>query len=100
MQHSRFPLIVVLAVTLPIVAAAPATAAPQSAPAAQNQNQTRKVWTNADIDVLRERGLLSIVGPEPAQAPAPNPNSPSPAAAPANAAPPPSGGPVYNGPVF
>lgn len=32
--------------------------------------QTRRLWTNADMDALRARGLISIVGSEPEAAPA------------------------------
>ena len=59
-----------------LVVASPAVpACAQQAPAAQT-----KRWTNADMDVLRERGLISIVGPEaPASVPAITPTpAPSP----------------------
>jgi hypothetical protein len=49
-------------------------AAEKPRPNLDNQTQTKKVWTNDDMDQLRARGLISIVGQEPAapaaQAPA------------------------------
>jgi hypothetical protein len=63
--------------------ASPARAAQQ--PASTQQN--RKVWTNADMDDLRARGLISIIGSETEATPPPAPES---AAAPAL-----TGGPVY-----
>ena len=50
-------------------------AAEKPRPAQGDQKQAKKVWTNEDMDQLRARGLISIVGQEPAapvaQAPAP-----------------------------
>jgi len=64
--------------------ATPARAAQQ--PASPRQN--RKVWTNADMDDLRVRGLISIIGSETEATP---PAAPQPAATPA-----PTAGPVYS----
>ncbi len=66
MRMYFFPLAVVLA----LGTAFPSRAAEKPQPAQGNQNQPKKVWTNADMDELRARGLISIVGQEaPAQAP-------------------------------
>jgi hypothetical protein len=46
----------------------PSRAAEKSRPAQANQNQPKKVWTNDDMDQLRSRGLISIVGQEPREA--------------------------------
>jgi len=40
-------------------------AAPRKAPQA---NPTEKVWTNADLDALRDQDLISLVGPYPEEA--------------------------------
>jgi hypothetical protein len=53
-----------LAVILSIAAALSARAAEKPRTAQGNQNQPKKVWTNDDMDQLRERGLISIVGQE------------------------------------
>jgi len=66
MRNYRFPLAAALA--LLIVCSSQAAEKPR--PAQGNQNQPKKVWTNDDMDQLRSRGLISIVGQEPA-APAP-----------------------------
>ena len=57
--------ILALAISLPSLAAEK----PQAAQG--NQNQPRKVWTNEDMDQLRARGLISIIGPEVNEAAAP-----------------------------
>ena len=68
MRNYPFPL--AAAVLLAVVCASHAAEKPRSAP--QNRNQTKKVWTNDDMEQLRERGLISIVGQEPSQAAAPS----------------------------
>src|ERR1700688_3409001 len=60
MRNYPFPLAAVLA--LLIVCSSKAAEKPR--PAQGNQNQPKKVWTNDDMDQLRARGLISIVGPE------------------------------------
>src|SRR5712691_4437128 len=72
----------VLAAALPLRA--------QQAPRPAQTDQARKIWTNDDMDDLRARGLISIVGQETEEAPqaplaAPQP-APESAAAPAQAA--------------
>ncbi len=71
MRNYPFP----LAAALALLIACSSQAAEKPRPAQGNQNQPKKVWTNDDMDQLRSRGLISIVGqetPEPAaQAPAP-----------------------------
>src|ERR1039458_7089534 len=49
---------------LALAIALPSRAAEKPRPAQANQNQPKKVWTNDDLDQLRSRGLISIVGPE------------------------------------
>ena len=51
-------------------------AAEKPRPSQGNGNQSKKVWTNEDVNQLRARGLISIVGQEPA-----GPARPTPAAA-------------------
>jgi len=68
MRNYLFPLAAVLAMPF----AFPLHAAGKPRPAQESQNQPKKIWTNEDMDQLRARGLISIVGPEEtAQAPAP-----------------------------
>ncbi len=70
MRNYPFP----LAAVVVLLVAFTSQAAEKPRPAQTNQNQPRKVWTNDDMDQLRSRGLISIVGQEPAapatQAPA------------------------------
>lgn len=70
MRKYPFPLAAVLALLI----ACSSQAAEKPRPAQGNQNQPKKVWTNDDMDQLRARGLISIVGQEAteqaAQAPA------------------------------
>jgi hypothetical protein len=47
--------------------ALPSRAAEKPHTAQGTQNQTQKVWTNDDLDQLRSRGLISIVGQEPSE---------------------------------
>jgi hypothetical protein len=56
--------------------ASPSRAAEKPRPAQANQNQPKKVWTNDDMDQLRSRGLISIVGPEFSEAAAPAETAP------------------------
>ena len=79
-----------LAVSVLVLAAALPSRA-QQAPRPAQTNQAKKIWTNDDMDDLRARGLISIVGQETEEAPqaplaAPQP-APESAAAPAQAAP-------------
>ena len=53
-----------LAAILALAIAFPSLAAEKPHPAQGNQNQPKKVWSNDDMDELRARGLISIVGPE------------------------------------
>ena len=77
MRYDYFP----SAAALVLLLACSSQAAEKPRPAQSNQNQAKKVWTNDDMDQLRARGLISIVGPEvneaatpaaPAVAPAPS----------------------------
>ncbi|MBZ5661101.1 MAG: hypothetical protein LAO08_11905 [Acidobacteriia bacterium] len=52
---------------LALAFALPSRAAEEPRPAQANQNQPKKVWTEDDMDQLRSRGLISIVGQEPAE---------------------------------
>jgi hypothetical protein len=52
------------AAALALVLACSSQAAEKPRPAQSNQNQPKKVWTNEDMDQLRARGLISIVGQE------------------------------------
>jgi hypothetical protein len=66
-----------LAVVLALAIAFPSHAAEKPHPAQGNQNQSKKVWTNDDMDQLRARGLISIVGPEVNEAATPAATAPS-----------------------
>jgi len=74
-----------LAVSVLVLAAALPSRA-QQVPRLAQTDQAKKIWTNDDMDDLRARGLISIVGQETEEAPqaaaAPQPGS-EPAAAPA-----------------
>ena len=52
------------AAALALLIACSSQAAEKPRPAQGNQNQPKKVWTNEDMDQLRARGLISIVGQE------------------------------------
>jgi hypothetical protein len=58
MRIYSFPLAAILALAITF----PSRAAEKPRPA---QNQAKKVWTNDDLDPLRARGLISIVGQVP-----------------------------------
>ena len=58
MRYYPFPLAAILA--LLIACSSQAAEKPRSAQG--NQNQPKKVWTNDDMDQLRARGLISVVG--------------------------------------
>ena len=60
MRNYPFPLAAVLALLI----ACSSQAAEKPRPAQGAQNQPKKVWTNDDMDQLRSRGLISIVGQE------------------------------------
>ena len=60
MRNYPFPLAAVLALLI----ACSSQAAEKPRPAQGNQNQPKKVWTNDDMEQLRARGLISIVGQE------------------------------------
>lgn len=60
MRNYSFP----LAAALAMLVAFSTQAAEKPRPAQGNQNQPKKVWTNEDLDQLRSRGLISIVGQE------------------------------------
>jgi hypothetical protein len=57
-----------LAAFLALAIALPSRAAEKASTVQANQNQPKKVWTNDDLDQLRSRGLISIVGPEASEA--------------------------------
>ena len=59
-----------LAAVLALAIAIPSRAAEKPRPAQGNQNQSKKVWTNEDLDQLHSQGLISIVGQEVTEAPA------------------------------
>ncbi len=84
MRTNPFP----LAAFLVLAISFPALAAKKPQPAQGTQNQPKKVWTNEDMDQLRARGLISIVGPEVNEAAAP--------ATPTTTAPTEAAFPVYN----
>jgi hypothetical protein len=65
MRNYPFPLAAVVVLAM----ACASHAAEKPRPAQRNQTQPKKVWTNDDMDQLRARGLISIVGQEPGQAP-------------------------------
>ncbi|MGA7791586.1 MAG: hypothetical protein WCA19_01020 [Candidatus Acidiferrales bacterium] len=60
MRNYSFP----IAAALALLIACSSQAAEKPRPAQGNQNQPKKVWTNEDMDQLRARGLISIVGQE------------------------------------
>jgi hypothetical protein len=73
MRTYPFALVTVLALAI----ALPSHAAEKARPAQANQNQSKKIWTNDDMDQLRSRGLISIVGQEPNEAATPSATAPS-----------------------
>jgi hypothetical protein len=66
-----------LTAALALAIAIPSLAAEKPRPAQGNSNQAKKVWTNEDMYQLRERGLISIVGPEANGEAAPSVETPS-----------------------
>jgi hypothetical protein len=64
MRNLCFP----IAAAVAIFIACSSQAAEKPRPAQADQKQPVKVWTNEDMDQLRARGLISIVGQEPAAA--------------------------------
>ena len=73
MRNHPFPLAAVLALLI----ACSSQAAEKPRPAQGNQKQPKKVWTNDDMDQLRSRGLISIVGQEPAETAVQTPAAPT-----------------------
>lgn len=58
-----------LSVALVLAMAGTSRAAEKPRPTQANEKQPKKVWTNEDLEQLRSRGLISVVGQEaPAQA--------------------------------
>lgn len=53
-----------LSVALILAAAGASRAAEKPRPAQATQKQPKKIWTNDDMDQLRARGLISVVGQE------------------------------------
>jgi predicted Zn-dependent protease len=66
-----------LAAALALLVVFSSQAAEKPRPAQGNQNQPKKVWTNEDMDQLRARGLISIVGQEAAVATTQAPAAPA-----------------------
>ena len=66
-----------LAAVVALSFATPSRAAEKPRPAQGSQNQSKKVWTNDDMEQLSSRGLISIVGPEVTEAAAPVTVTPS-----------------------
>ena len=66
-----------LAAALALVFACQSGAAEKPRPAQDNQSQPKKVWTNDDMDQLRARGLISIVGQETTEPAAQTPAAPA-----------------------
>ncbi|MBZ5644169.1 MAG: hypothetical protein LAO19_15510 [Acidobacteriia bacterium] len=65
---------------LALAFALPSSAAEKPRPAQAGQAQPKKIWTEDDLDQLRSRGLISIVGQEPnepAAQPAPAASEPA-----------------------
>lgn len=60
-----------LAAVVALAMAMPSHAAEKPRPAQGNQNQSKKVWTNEDLDQLHSQGLISIVGQDVTEASAP-----------------------------
>jgi hypothetical protein len=60
MKNYSFP----LAPAFALLIACSSQAAEKPRPAQGGQNQAKKIWTNDDMDQLRSRGLISIVGQE------------------------------------
>jgi len=73
MRKLYFPVAAVLAVFI----ACPSQAAEKPRPTPAAQKQPPKLWTNEDMDELRARGLISIVGQEPTTTPAHAPAAPA-----------------------
>jgi hypothetical protein len=57
--------------------ATPSRAGEKPRPVQANQNQPKKIWTNDDMDQLRSRGLISIVGQQPSEEATPSATAPS-----------------------
>src|SRR5579864_8776803 len=73
MRNYSFP----IAAALALLIACSSHAAEKPRPAQGNQNQPKKVWTNEDMDQLRARGLISIVGQEVTVVTTPSPSAPA-----------------------
>jgi hypothetical protein len=69
MRNYSFP----IAAVFVLLAACTTPAAEKPRPKQGEQTQTKKVWTNEDLDQLRARGLISIVGQDLAVTPTATP---------------------------
>lgn len=75
MRNYSFPLAAAFALSLILACSSHAAVKPR--PAQGEQTQPKKVWTNEDLDQLRARGLISIVGQETTQTAAQAPAGPT-----------------------
>jgi len=66
----NYPFLLAAVLVLAAACASQAAEKPRPAQASQDhpRNPAKKVWTNDDMDQLRARGLISVVGQEPSQA--------------------------------
>src|SRR5580700_5732741 len=76
MRNYSFP----FAAALALLIAFSSQAAEKPRPAQGDQKQPKKVWTNDDMEQLRARGLISIVGQEATEPAAQAPAAQAPAA--------------------
>jgi len=63
----KYPLALAAILTMTVASMSHAGEKPPARQA--TSDQTKKVWTNEDLDQLRARGLISIVGPDVSQTP-------------------------------
>lgn len=71
MRNHFFP----IAAAFVLLAACTTQAAEKPRPKQGEQSQPKKIWTNEDLDQLRSRGLISIVGQETTQTTAQAPSA-------------------------